>query len=418
MSTRERARAVAGPGLAAAVALVSVFTRQTGIPKAATMWAEDGHVFLGCHTRGEPVLNCLGEAYGGYLHLVPRVAALLAWLAPPNLWSIAVTTAAAAILGVAAFAIAAALGQATRSSLAGAIAGAALGLTYEAGHEVAGNLANVHWILLVAAIVIVVVTWLGRAPGRLDLAVVVGAALSSPLMPIVAMLALAGWLAKRAGCGRLLVITSVGSLIQAGVAATVPRDPPLHAPLGPGDALSSIVERVVVAGPFGPADPLPGWLIPALAGFAILGLLLLGTREAQAAALAIGALIVAGLAAYVTAVLVNRWEGPRYEYIPAALLIEAALAGAALLGHAGATRKAVRRLPLAVIAGAVLVSAAMSYRLESRTSRGPDFDAGFRAAVTACDAGVESALVPISPRLPDRTWTVEVPCARVAIASP
>ena len=390
-----RAWAVAYPGLAALVAFVSVFTRQTGIPKASTMWAEDGYVFLGCHTRGESVLYCLGEAYGGYLHVVPRIAAMVAWLAPPDLWSIAVTTAAAAVLGVAAFSTAAAIGQAPKSSLAGLVGGAALGLTYEAGHEVAGNLANLHWILLVGATVVVVAAWLGRTPGRLDFAVVVGAAFSSPLMAIVVSLALAGWIAKRAGCRSVFAVAFIGSVIQ-----------------------------LVVAGPFGLADPLPGVAVPAMAGIAALGLMASNSRERRGAVLAVGGLIGAGLAAYLAAVLINRWEGPRYEYVPAVMLIEAAVVGAALLGSPrrlsadadlspGRARRLLRRLPLAVVAGAVMLGAGSSYRLESRTSRGPDFGAEFRAAVAACREGVASALVPISPRLPDRTWTVEVPCARV-----
>ena len=415
-----------GPLLAAGLAFVSVYTRQVGVPKAQAMWAEDGYVFLGCHTRGDSALNCLGEAYGGYLHMVPRLGAMLAWIGPPDLWAVAVTTAAAAALGAAAFLVAAAIRDATGSELAGIAGGAALGLPYEAGHEVAGNLANLHWILFAAAVLIVVAAWLGRAPRGLDLAAVAGMTLSSALGPIIAILAGAGWLTRKPGCGRLAVVALVGSLIQAGVAITVPRDPPLHDPLGLDVALRAFVANVLIAGPFGPSAPGPGWalaaLVATLAGIAAV----LATRQPRrpAALTAIAALIVAGLVAYVTAALVNRWEGPRYAYAPGVLLIEAAIVGAALIAAAinsQAVRRSSRwlpRLPLVLAVAVVAIGAVSSYRLESRTSNGPDYDLEFAAAISRClDGATESVRVPISPWPSDRTWTVEVPCDRVAVRS-
>ena len=405
--------------MAAGIAFITVFTRQTGTPKARTMWAEDGYVFLGCHTRGESPLDCLGEAYGGYLHVGPRLGAMLAWLAPPDVWSVAVTVAAAVLLAGAAWFVAASITAATRSPLAGLAAGVALALPYEAGLEVAGNLANGHWILLVAMIVVVIAAWLGQAPGRRALAFVSIAALSSSLTPIPAVLAGVGWLARRPGCSWLFGLTAAGSIVQAGVTLTLPRDPPLHAPIGLTDALRAFADKVVLAGPYGPHGWLPAWATSTL--LAVIGALALAAwlrRRSAVPIVALAALVGAGLVAYVTSVIVNRWAGARYEYVPTVLVIEATIVGAALVGPtlaggASAGRALLARAPLVVAAAVIAVGAATSYRLESRTSAGPDYQAEFAAAVEACVAGGPSVRVPISPRLSDRTWTVEVPCDRV-----
>lgn len=410
------------PLLAAALAFISAFTRQTGVPKAWTMWAEDGYVFLGCHTRGDSLIDCLGEAYGGYLHVVPRLGAMLAWLGPPDVWSVAVTTAAAAILGACAFLVAGAVEGVTGSALAGLLGGVALGLPFEAGHEVVGNLANLHWILFVTAIVLVVAAWLGRAPAPFDVAAVAGFALSSALGPIVAAMAFLGVLARRSGSLRLAAAATIGSVVQAGVAVTVPRDPPLHDPVGLADALRAFVGRVLIAGPFGPAALGPGWALAAVA-FGVAAVIVVAAPSRRARALAaMAGLAGAGLAGYVTAVLVNRWIGPRYEYVPGVLLIEAAVVGAALLGAAlgGEGGQSPRtwhnprlaRLPLFVVIALVTIGAASSYRIESRTSGGPDYAVGYAAAVAGCEAGIESVRVRISPWPSDRAWTVEVPCER------
>lgn len=415
------------PLLAAALAFLSAFTRQTGVPKARTMWAEDGYVFLGCHTRGESLLDCLGEAYGGYLHVMPRIGAVLAWIGPPDLWTVAVTTAAAAILGACAFLVAAAVERATGSALAGLVGGLALGLPFEAGHEVIGNLANLHWILFATAIVLIVAAWLGRAPGPADVAAVAGVALSSALAPIVFVMAALGVLTRRAGSLPLAVAAGIGSAVQAGVALTVPRDPPLHDPVGFADALQSFVDRVLVAGPFGSVALLPGWALAAVACGIVAIIFGAASSQRTAGLTAMAGLVGAGLAAYVTAVLVNRWTGPRYEYVPGVLLIEATVVGAALIGAAlrGAdgdgspaawTWRVPRRaeLPLLVTIAVVAIGAASSYRLESRTSDGPDYAVEYAAAVAGCHAGTESVRVRISPWPSDRAWTVEVPCERAA----
>lgn len=413
-----------GPLVAATVAFVSVFTRQVGVPKAQTMWAEDGYVFLGCHGRRSSALNCLGEVYGGYLHVVPRLGAMLAWVAPPDLWAVAVTTVAAAILAWSAFLVAAAVEVATGSVLAGVVGGVALALPYQAGHEIAGNLANLHWVLFVAAVVIVVAMWLGRPPNGFDVVAVAGMALSSALAPIVVALAGFGALARRPGALRLAAAAAIGSVVQAGVALTVPRDPPLHDPVGLADALRAFVDLVLVAGPFGPAALLPGWVLTA-AAVGVVGSLAMARSRRGEALLALAGLVGAALAAYVTAVLVNRWTGPRYEYVPGVLLIEAAVLGATLVTTAvdrtpgRPSRSWLARVPLLAVVGVVAIGAASSYRLESRTSNGPNYEVEFEQAVGACrEPGLglapDSVQVRISPWPSDRTWTVEVPCDRVA----
>lgn len=404
--------------LAAGIAFTSVFARQTGLPKADTMWAEDGQIFLSCLSRGDSPVWCLGEAYGGYLHVLPRLAANVAWLAPPDRWSVAVTVAAALVLALAAWLVAQAVKAVTGSWLAGLISGASLGLTFEAGREIAGNLANLHWVLFVAVMTIVATAWLEREPRRTDLAFVALAGLSSPLMAIPAAVAVAGWLRRRPGFGSLASTTIGALLVQLGVEFSRPRDPPLHAPVGILDAVVAYGREVLLDGPFGPGlEPL-GLALVAVVAIVLLALLRVSGTESRRALVAMAALAGSGATAYVIAVVTNRWVGPRYGYVAATLWIIAAIVGAALLARNGQPasepkRSSLRGAAPPALAAILAVGAIASYRLASRTSGGPSYAEEYEMSIARCGSGAASVHVPIAPRPSPWSWSVEVPCDRI-----
>src|SRR5688572_18619649 len=61
----------------AVIVFAAALFRQVGVPKIATVWAEDGAVFLQCAYDDGP-LGCVARPYQGYFHLVPRAIAAVA----------------------------------------------------------------------------------------------------------------------------------------------------------------------------------------------------------------------------------------------------------------------------------------------------------------------------------------------------
>ena len=147
------------------LALMATLLRQEGVPKWRTIWAEDGAVFAACAYE-RPFFDCLLEPYAGYLHVAPRVAAAVAVAASgePEELPLRLAFLAGLLAACAAMLVALAVFDVTGSMLAGLLAGAGLVLIDPAGVEVLGNLANAHWILLTASVVVVACMWLGRAP--------------------------------------------------------------------------------------------------------------------------------------------------------------------------------------------------------------------------------------------------------------
>ncbi|MCI0581989.1 MAG: hypothetical protein L0227_03680 [Chloroflexi bacterium] len=426
---------VLAPAVAASITLASVFTRSIGVPKANTLWAEDGQVFLTCLSRGDTPWWCVVEVHGGYLHVVPRIAANLAWLAPPDLWAMSIAAVAAVILAVTAWLVGAAIVDATGSVLAAVAGGAALALVFQAGREVGGNLANVHWILFSGAVVLIALTLLGRELSRRDLVFIALTGLSSPLAPVLAVLAGLGWLARRPVRAGVVSATVGASIVQVGAFLRFPRNPPLYEPLGLTEVLGAYGDRILAAGPFG-ALPWPAGPAVAAATLAVgvaLAVAWVGARtavdatsvrrRAGGALAAMTVMLGSGFAAYAASLVANLSLAPRYEYVPSVLMVEALVLGAALVtarsrtdapaaapGHSRLARSG----PVAIVIAILAVGAVASYRVEARTSGGPAYDGEFDTATSACAAGAASVHVRTGPRAPDRVWTVEVPCDRLA----
>ncbi|HEV8561758.1 MAG TPA: hypothetical protein VGR06_36010 [Actinophytocola sp.] len=179
------------PGyLAASVGAVGfqLFT-PAGLTHLNHVWAEDGARFLVDALR-EPLAANLVAPYGGYLHTVPRLVAELVSVLPLSWAAVAIAIAVALLRTGVALLVFAASGGYLRA-VPVRIGLAALVIVLPAGNsETLGNLANLHWFLLYGAFWAVL--WRPASLGLnvLAAAVVLLAGLSSPLVFLLAPLAL------------------------------------------------------------------------------------------------------------------------------------------------------------------------------------------------------------------------------------
>lgn len=144
--TRRGARAP----VAVAIAVVAALVAWLRLPPAArdTLWAEDGRVFVQQRAAVGPFESWF-VPYDGYLHVVPRIVADLAWSwLPVGSLASGVTVLSCLVAGV----VAAGVWCCSRGLVASPVVRLALAavtvLVPLAPLEVSGNLANLHWYLL------------------------------------------------------------------------------------------------------------------------------------------------------------------------------------------------------------------------------------------------------------------------------
>jgi hypothetical protein len=390
------------PGLVALVVFTTVMLatafRQTGVPKWSTIWAEDGPVFAQC-AYDRSTIACLTEAYAGYAQLVPRLAAELATLGDPQDLSIRLMLLAGLVAAAAAAVAAIAVYKVTGSLWAGILSGVGLALVNPAGTEVLGNLANLHWILLSASVVISVCMWLGNPPGWTGNTVLVLTTLSSPLGPVLLVPMGLVAVAKRSpGARSTTVVVSCAALMQALVMVNGERP----APSGPSPTLADLVSWTGVAvrdwGWFGSAIPNSN-LLMAVGVVAILGLLVM--RRKFWVAIIVASLTAVGLAVLAASASLNHAVIPRHAYV----LITLMLCGFAIgLGNlAEELRRPLRSVVMVLIVAIVGLGFAMSFRVESGSSGGPDVVAQVHAA--DCSRGTA---IPVAISPPG--WWMSIPC--------
>jgi hypothetical protein len=380
------------------LALTATLLRQEGVPKWRTIWAEDGTVFASCAYE-RPLSDCLLEPYAGYLHVVPRVAAAIAASGDEAGLPLRLAFLAGLIAGAAAILVALAVLDVTRSMPAGILAGAGLVLIDPAGVEVLGNLANLHWVLLAASVVVVVCMWLGRAPSVADLALLVATALSSPVGALVLVPMAVVAVASGSPSGRMtLIVIAVASVVQIGAMVTQQRiESPGPTPT-PRSMLGWVKDALVDSGWFGNRYPIAN--VAAIAA-AVATLCVLALRRQTKPALAIAALGVVGLTILLARLYLAHASSSRYAYVAVALSVCAVALGSGLL----ASRVDGRRRTFLMAAMLVLVGAGftMSFRVPAYASTGPDVVQqldGMR-----CATGTR-IVVEISPR----AWHMSIPC--------
>jgi hypothetical protein len=418
----------------AALVVAGTFLRQADVPKSHTVWAEDGAVFTQC-AWDHGAAACVIEPYGGYLHLVPRLASLVAPLGDPAQLGLRLTLLAALMACAAALAAAAAIADVAGSAPAAALGAAGLVLVYQAGREVSGNLANLHWVLLAASVIVLLAAWTGRRPGRGDLVLVAATALSSALAPLLLVLAIVPAMLRLPRGRPLLAVTASATAVQLLVMLMNHRTLPSAAPLAIDTLLAGLRRYLFDQGWFGPKHDLLNHAVPALAAVAVVALwVILWRRPLEAdgarwrsarAGLAVAALPVVGIAVFVASAVVNGTVNPRYAYVGSVLIL-ATIAAAVGLGarQLGASRRgpAGRRVSgghgtvatavvLVVVAGLGL-GFARSFRLEARASAGPDTRQEIADGRGGCVSADDGLVVPISPAgSSSTTWTMTVPCS-------
>jgi hypothetical protein len=420
------------PWLVAAFVLWATLARQADIPKLQTMWAEDGAVFAHCAYFDPQPLSCLLQPYAGYFHTVPRIGALIATIPAPGSLAIGLGVIAALVAAYVAFAVARCVIARSGSVLAGIFAAGSLALVFQAGREVGGNLANLHWILLAGGIVILVTGWLGRRLDTVDLSVLVAAGLSSAFAPILFVLALVLVAVQRPRQWLPLIVVTVCSVVQVLTSILTPRPNPPAEPIGIDGYLRAYFTDVIGRGPFGGLRLPPDWLVTA--GFVVVLVVLIAiwvrqrgqttdeATEASARPLpviaAMLALAVIGVVVFVVSTYLNHVANPRYAYLPTVLTTAALILGAALLPLSLRSPRpaplALGRFVLPAVCVVLAIGYARSFVVDARASNGPDFVAGYQGAQATCRApAVDRAAVRIAPYPATDDWFVEIPCSRV-----
>lgn len=436
---RVAARVAAGtaPLAAAGIAAFATFARQDGIAKARTVWAEDGPIFAECAYFDPAPIRCVVRPYQGSLFVVPRLGALVAAAVPPASLSLALTAVAALVVAICALAVARAIARTTGSPSSGLMGGAALALVHQAGVEVGGNLTNLHWILLAAAVVLLVAAWLARHASVLDTAIVVLAALSSAFAPLLAILTAVGaWLGMARG-RILLVLTSLAALAQVATNFAFPRSASSAPHLGLAASARAYTTEVVARGTFGGLAVPPDWIVAAGVGWVLALLLLAGQTSGRVPSEEISAprkpsaspsrgivatlaLVGTGAVVFGSSLVVNRWLNPRYGYVPSVLDVEALVLAAAWLRLARdkttgpGLLRGLAYATLPVVLAVLTLGFVRSFHIRARASNGPDYVATYEMTRGKCATGSSLIEMAISPRLKIPKWRVRVPCSRVA----
>jgi hypothetical protein len=409
---------VAATVASAAVVFAAALLRQAGIPKIETLWAEDGTVFLQCAYDHGP-LGCVGQAYQGYLHLVPRIIAAAATAVPPTAVAATIAILAALFAAGAATIAGRSIADATSSQLAGFLGAVGLGLVWQAGREILGNAANLHWVLFGSATIAIVCSWLGAriSPWTIGLAAITG--LTSAFSPLIAIFSAGAVVMRRPRALRLFIVSTCAAIVQAGVELTSHRETPA-VPGVPADRLLVFFRDDVIRHGFFGQVPMPaGLVVPVLAVLALAGVAF-AHRDRRVVvigvAFGVAALVATGIALPVVSIVLNRAANPRYAYLPDSMMVAAlAVVGgflAAGLARGSPPSRSCARLVMPSLVAVVGVGFALSFRLETRASGGPDVPVEIRAAAATCVSG-GFATIFISPRPATDSWAVAIPCTRL-----
>lgn len=206
------------------VGLLAAVVAWIRVPSALrdNLYAEDGVVFVGGWAWPRSV-SLFWEPYGGYQHLLPRFGSwLVVNLLPVASWGYAITAFACVVVGLVAAAVYACSADLVTFWPARIVLGLLVALVPVAGVEPLGNLANLHWFM------IMLMPWvlLARPRTRWGLALLVVvtlvATLSEPTCIIFAPLAL--WRFVTARRERLIVVAwAVGVAAQVVTTLLAPR---------------------------------------------------------------------------------------------------------------------------------------------------------------------------------------------------
>lgn len=408
---------ISWPGAALGVAAVGLGTvvslwRQPGVGALNTVWAEDGTIFLSDAVRRSTV-DALSTSYAGYFHLVPRLLAEVASLAPAR-WAAAVLAVSAALMTalIALLVYVASAGHLT-SRLSRVLVSAVVVVLPLGADDLPNSIANLHWPGLYALFWMLIWVPRGRS-GRILAAVVVFLVAASDILTMIFVpLALVRAL-RRPSLGRrdlhgtvLVAALGVGVALQV-LGLLVGSSSRALSP-DPVRAVTGYVVRAVPSALIGERwlgpDVNARWL--ALAGLAWVlvaaALIAAGARMTRPLwPLAVAALVHSA-ALYALPVLLSGTATPRYAAAPAMLL---ATALAALLQPREGPRG---RAPLYALAALCAVVWAVNLRMDNVRALGPGWIEEMRAARAECIAtGASTVSVKVGPVTAD--WHPTFPC--------
>ncbi|QFZ19267.1 hypothetical protein [Saccharothrix syringae] len=416
-SALPRGRLAAGYGAAFAAAMAFQLLMPAGWSRLERVWAEDGARFL-LDGITQPFTANLVAPYGGYLHVLPRLAAELVSVLPLEWAAVAFTVLAAVPRALVALLVFTASGGYLRP-LPVRFAHAALVVVLPAGNsEPLDNVANLHWFLLYG------VFWalLWRSGPRVPVtAFVVLAALSSPLVFVLVPVALLRLAVPR---GRVVPLAFLAAAaVQGLVMVFAERTPYSHDPADPVQVLLAGLLRVPVVAFLGSEQveryypvhgnlPVLGALL--LAGLPVLAGLRWGDRAGRllvVLGVGYGALVIAGtLVANWTRVLQVQQPGvvttgQRYSVAPCLFLFSAVAVGLALVPRERWARLAVGagRVVVAVV---VLYSVVQHVRVDGGVLDGVPWGESVARGRGQCAAGAPVARFEHEPE----NWFFEVPC--------
>lgn len=386
-----------------------------------TLWAEDGAEFLVGALDGRWVF----APYQGYAHVVPRaVAQLVVWCVPAPQYAVAFTAAAVVIsaaVGLLVFGLTAHLGLSpvARGVLASITVAAPALVT-----EVAGNLANLHWIFLWLA------PWLFLArPTSTTRSALLGVVAFVAATTEIQVLVFAPLLLVASGDRRrrpLIAGALIGCSVQLGTFLTIGRDSPPGRP-GLGTTIDGFVLQAAGGmwtsnvAPIARTVPDHGWaavylLLVPVAGALTAVFLVAPHLRVASAALAMGAAIVwaAGFQAnYGAADQQMLVSSLRHAVVPSMFLLAVmVMAADCLLARRGTGAWLLRGVG-ATIAAAVVIAGVLSIdgRGDSLRRDGPAWRATLAHVQDVCDRRQRSTVdVVFAPGGP--AWTVPVPCGR------
>jgi hypothetical protein len=184
---------------------------------ARQFWAEDGAVFFQAAIDDGPWAPFLAP-YGGYFHTVPRAIGAIASIAPLDAAPLVVWLLVAAVVAWCAATICRAAPPWVRSIPLRLLLASSLVAIPAMGDEALANAANLQWILLFTAIVVLISPVGGSrlwvVNGSL---VVVTSALSSPLAVTLApLVAVRWWFERRKRPDAVAISWALATLVQIG----------------------------------------------------------------------------------------------------------------------------------------------------------------------------------------------------------
>ena len=407
---------------ALAVGLVAVLILWVRAPFAPrNFWGEDGSRFF-AHAMADGWIRPMGRSLAGYFHFLPRLLGASATLVPLEWAPAAVFAGCAVSVGWFSSTIWSAANRLIPlPALRVAVALSPLLLPI-VGFESIGSIANLHFLMLAPAAIVLLGSQESRGRQVNDVALVALAGLTSPTTLALAPLALGRFVVdRRTGVRRpapVLVAWVVGLTGQFLMIATMVDDP---RELATDQSVSEIgflfLERVLSYNllPFWPRISGVGVesITVSLAFRGLVGLVLLGA--------VVLAIMVSGRSSYrsgddrrlAAIVLVPVTGG--FFFLGAAWLIgpepRYAVFSAFCVLWALALLASEWGLRWRIVVGVVLLVAAVTHWVPSDLRRtGPTWRDGLHAAVDECRLNPEAR--PVIPTLPEG-WGVAVDCGRI-----